>query len=391
MSTPQRRTRRSTVRPLTAVLSVLGAIVMVAAVIVGLQLRNHRDGASVQTAESPVLPASHPAAPQAPQDCGLSTREKLAQLLMVGVKDAADARNVVTENQVGGIFIGSWTDLGMLGGPLQDIKSQAKVPLAVSVDEEGGRVSRLKSIIGTQPAPRDLAKSNTPEQVQAIAAERAKAMVAQGITIDFAPLLDVTNEDADNAIGDRSFSGDPATVTKYAGAYARGLREGGLTAVFKHFPGHGRASGDSHTGGVTTPPIGDMENLDLLPYKDLIGQNLAEVMVGHMVVPGLTGKDQASLSAGAYGKLRELGFGGVAFTDDLSSMKAVTDEYPVPDAVLMALKAGADVALWVTTAEVPAVLDRLEKAVNDGDLPMERVDEALGRVLAMKGAPLPGC
>jgi beta-N-acetylhexosaminidase len=142
---------------------------------------------------------------------------------------------------------------------------------------------------------------------------------------------------------------------------------------------------------VLTPPVAQLENNDLLPYKDLIPQHLAEVMVGHMVVPGLTDGKQASLSGPAYAKLREMGFTDVAFTDDLSSMKAITDIYPVPDAVLLSLQAGADIALWVTTDEVPAVLDRLEKAVADNELPMERVNEALGRVLKMKGAPPLGC
>ena len=396
MSTSQRRNRRPTVRPLTAILSVLGAIAMVAAVVVGLNLRNHRDGASVQTAESPAETTTSAEAP-APANCSLSLRDKLAQLLMVGVKDAADARAVVADHKVGGIFIGSWTDLGMLGDPLREIEAvavdtEAKIPLAVSVDEEGGRVSRLKKVIGEQLAPRELvAAGKTAEQVEELAEQRAKEMVKLGITIDFAPLLDVTSGDPDGAIGDRSFSGDPAVVTKYAGAYARGLKKGGLTAVFKHFPGHGHASGDSHTGGVSTPPLAQLENNDLLPYKDLIPQHLAEVMVGHMVVPGLTDGKQASLSGPAYTKLREMGFTDVAFTDDLSSMKAITDIYPVPDAVLLSLQAGADIALWVTTDEVPAVLDRLEKAVADNELPMERVNEALGRVLKMKGAPPLGC
>ena len=133
-------------------------------------------------------------------------------------------------------------------------------------------MSRLSPLIGTQPSPRVLAQTQTPEQVYQIALQRGQAMRDLGITIDFAPVVDVTDEPDDEVIGDRSFGSDPATVTDYAGAYARGLRDAGLLPVLKHFPGHGHGSGDSHTGGVTTPPIADLQNNDLVPYRTLTTQ-----------------------------------------------------------------------------------------------------------------------
>ncbi len=124
----------------------------------------------------------------------LSLRDKLAQLLMVGVRDAADARAVVTDNHVGGIFIGSWTDRSMLtDGSIPDIASAAgPLALAVSVDEEGGRVQRLSSLIGSQPAPWELAQTKTADEVYQIALQRGQAMRGRGITVDFAPVVDVT-------------------------------------------------------------------------------------------------------------------------------------------------------------------------------------------------------
>jgi beta-N-acetylhexosaminidase len=334
-----------------------------------------------------------PAAP-APAVCGdiasLSTRDKLAQLLMVGVTGAADARAAVVDHKVGGIMIGSWTDLSMLGAPLADIAgASTALPLGVSVDEEGGRVSRLSSVIGSQPSARVLAETKTADEVYGIALERGRAMRGLGITVDFAPVLDVTENSA--AIGDRSFGDDPATVTEYAGAYARGLRDAGVLPVLKHFPGHGRAAGDSHTGAVSTPPLAELQENDLIPYRTLTAQQPVAVMVGHMAVPGLTGGEQASLSPAAYGLLRgEFGFGGVVFTDDLSSMAAINQQYGVAAAVLKSLQAGADIALWITTTEVPAVLDRLEQAVAAGELSQAAVDASLQRVAASKG-PNPNC
>ena len=139
--------------------------------------------------------------------------------------------------------------------------------------------------------------------------------------------------------------------------------------MLKHFPGHGHGSGDSHTGGVVTPPLSQLQNDDLVPYRTLVTAAPVGVMVGHLQVPELTGNEPASLSRAAVQLLRTgtgyngPAFDGPVFSDDLSSMAAIKDHYSVPDAVLRALQAGTDVALWVTTDEVPAVLDRLEKAV----------------------------
>ena len=327
----------------------------------------------------------------------MSTRDKLAQLLMVGVTDAADARAVVDNHHVGGIFIGSWTDLSMLSdGSLTDIAASAgPMPLAVSVDEEGGRVSRLAGLIGSQPSPRVLAASHTPDEVYNIALARGQEMRKLGITIDFAPVVDVTDAPDDTVIGDRSFGADPTAVTDYAGAYARGLRDAGLLPVLKHFPGHGHGSGDTHTGSVVTPPIADLQNNDLIPYRTLTAEAPVGVMVGHIQVPGLTGSDPASLSPAAYALLRSGDYGGPAFkgpvfTYDLSSMQAVSDRFGVAEAALRGLQAGADTALWVTTDEVPAVLDRLEKALAAGELTMPRVDASVLRIAAVKG-PNPHC
>jgi beta-N-acetylhexosaminidase len=327
----------------------------------------------------------------------MSTRDKLAQLLMVGVTGAADATAVVDQHHVGGIMIGSWTDLSMLNdGTIPALAgTSAPLPPAVSVDEEGGRVSRLKSIIGVQSSPRVLAQNNTPAQVRDIASARGQAMRNLGITVDFAPVVDVTTESDDEVIGDRSFGSDPAQVAQYAGAYAQGLRDAGVLPVLKHFPGHGSASGDSHVGGVVTPPIGDLQTSDLIPYRSLTTQAPVAVMVGHMQVPGLTGDLPASLSPAAYALLRSGGYGGppfngIVYTDDLSSMGAINQRYGVAEAVLRSLQAGADVALWITTGEVPAVLDRLESAVNAGELDMKRVDGSVLRISGTKG-PSPRC
>nr|WP_276034158.1 glycoside hydrolase family 3 N-terminal domain-containing protein [Mycobacterium alsense] len=395
--------RRSWPRAAIVALGVFAVVVVAAGVVVGVRL-----GRTPHTA-TPPAPAPAPArglpAPRQP-GCdttaliaSMSDRDKLAQLLMVGVTDAADARAVVTNQHVGGIFIASWTDLSMLtDGSLTEIaRAAGPLHLAVSVDEEGGRVERLSSptLLGKAPSARYLAHNDSPDQVYQLALDRGRKMRQFGITIDFAPVVDVTDAPDDTVIGDRSFSDEPAVVAKYAGAYARGLRDAGVLPVLKHFPGHGRASGDSHATGVVTPPLPEMQDVDLEPYRQLVTQAPVGVMIGHMQVPDLTGSDPASLSPAAITLLRKgkdydgPPFDGPVFTDDLSSMRAITDRYGISDAVLKALQAGNDTALWVSTTAVPAVLNRLQSALAAGELSMPNVEASVRRMAAAKAFTSP--
>ncbi|WP_081631517.1 glycoside hydrolase family 3 N-terminal domain-containing protein [Nocardia sp. 348MFTsu5.1] len=333
-----------------------------------------------------------------PTSCGatelesMSLRRKLAQLLVVGVTGTADALDVVETEQIGGIFVGSWTDLSILSdGGVKSVQSAAKTPVMVTVDQEGGRVSRLSPLGIDSPSARELVQSGqTPEEVRALAKSQGLQMKELGVTVDFAPVADVSDEPADDVIGDRSFSDDPQTVAIYAEAYAQGLTDAGIMPVFKHFPGHGHGSGDSHTGNVATPPLSELQTNDLVPYRTLVGPGVG-VMVGHLIVPGLTEPDTpASISPAAMSLLRggtgyaAPPFDGPIFTDDLSGMAAISARYGIEKAATMALSAGADIALWLSTNDVPAVLDTLTAAVENGELPADQVDASVVRVLRAK-------
>ncbi|NMD56729.1 MULTISPECIES: glycoside hydrolase family 3 N-terminal domain-containing protein [Tsukamurella] len=353
--------------------------------------------ATVAQAPSATASAAPSSGPGRPATCGsdllatLSVREKIGQLLMVGVTDAADARRAIQQG-AGGVFIGSWTDRSVFsGGTLQSVAKAGKVPAMVSVDEEGGRVSRVPG--ADLVSARELAKTKTVAQARAEGARIGKLLKSMGITVDFAPDADVSAQPDDSVIGDRSYSNDPAVVVKYSQAFAAGLRDGGVYPVFKHFPGHGSSSGDSHRGGVSVPPLNQLKQKDLIPFRAAVESGDAGVMVGHLTVPGLTEPGlPTSLSPATMRLLRDgAGYGakrfdGPIFTDDLSGMKAITDRFSVPQAVAKSLEAGADVALWISTDQLRAAIDAVEASVKAKRITAKQLDDSVLRVARAKHA-----
>ncbi|MDO5097514.1 MAG: glycoside hydrolase family 3 N-terminal domain-containing protein [Corynebacterium sp.] len=341
--------------------------------------------AATTSSEAPATPTTE--AP--PADAEL--RAAVAQLMMVGVRDFDDAKRAL-DLGAGGIFIASDTDPNLLTEPGRDIhalRDQVGRPFSVSIDFEGGRVLRHAGILGTFPAPRVMADTKTEEEVRALAQEMATSLAQHGITVNFAPVLDIDAAGLD-VVGDRAFSTEPERAARYAAAFAQGMVDGGVTPVFKHFPGHGRASGDSHHNTVTTPPLEELKTFDLAPYAHALpAVPQAAVMMGHMTVPGL-GDAPTSLNHDAYELLRTgdypggQWFNGVIVTDDLSGMKAISDTLPAHEAAAHAIAAGADQALWLTTDELGAAIDTTLGYVTDGRLKAEDVAIKAGRVAQLQ-------
>jgi beta-N-acetylhexosaminidase len=395
----RRRLPRSAAPLLSGVLiGLVAAGVVVAVRPAGVARVTPDAAAATSVAQPSAAEPSETAAPDPLAACtsavtALDPRNRLAQRLVVGV-DAADPDavvNTVRATRVGGIFISGNATALLRNQALARVQDVSRTPLAVSVDDEGGRVQRIDGLDGALPSARRMAARNTPEEVEELARARGKALAARGVTVDFAPVVDVGRQPASSVIGDRAFSDDPAVVVRYAGAFADGLRAAGVLPVLKHFPGHGHASGDSHKGRVTTPPLADLRATDLRPYAELLNAGPVAVMVGHLDVPGLTDGLPTSLTPATYQLLRDdYRFDGLVVTDDLGAMKAVTGTFALPEAVLKALAAGADQALWSSGAQdaaaVGSLLDGLEKALADGRLDRAENDRAVARVLAAKGA-----
>lgn len=308
--------------------------------------------------------------------------------MVVGAANYEQAR-VALDQGVGGLIIPSWADPRLLTEPGRNInalREQYERPFVVAIDFEGGRVQRHTNVLGKFMPPRALA-GTPPEVIRGTGWDIGRSLRAHGINVDYAPLLDLDVTDLD-IVGDRAFHGDPAEVVRVATLFSQGLTDAHVTPTFKHFPGHGRASGDTHHQLAVTPPVDQMRELDMRPYGPLLKQfPRGSVMMGHMIVPGL-GPDgvPSSMNPEAYRVLREgdypggVPFNGVVVTDDLSGMRGILDYAPTRDAVARAIASGADQALWSTGKDLPAIIDHVVWCVHNGYIAEDRIDEAATRV-----------
>ncbi|MAG03500.1 MAG: beta-glucosidase [Acidimicrobiaceae bacterium] len=270
---------------------------------------------------------------------------------------------------------------GGLGDAIASVQAvSATGSLVMAVDEEGGTVQRLDSLLGQMPSARQMA-GHPIGDVRIAARQRAEAMAGLGFTMNLAPVVDVG---AGPGIGSRSFSEDPVVVAAFGSAVAYGVLDAGLTPVAKHFPGHGRASADSHEELPVTPPFEDLEAVDLVPWRYMPPGTA--VMVGHLSVPGLTDGVSTSLSHEAVTGLlrREMGFDGLVISDDLA-MGAVAGGMDIPQAAVLSLRAGVDLLIVGPSDGVAGVAWELVMALEDGRLSPGRVNEAVERVLAQRG------
>ena len=256
-------------------------------------------------------------------------------------------------------------------------------PLWVSVDQEGGRVARLKAPFTEWPAAATLGRSGDIALAERFARALAAELRAVGITLDYAPVLDVRTNPKNPVIGDRAISEKAVDAARLGAAIVRSLQAEGIAACGKHFPGHGDTQSDSHLElPIVEHPVERMRQVEFLPFKAAIDAGVATIMTAHVLAPALDEKRPATLSHRVVtGLLRgELGFEGVILSDDLE-MKAIAGEYAVPAAAVLAVEAGCDGVLICSGDHQTqaAALEALVHAVETGALTDKRVEDALSR------------
>ncbi|MCB0989581.1 MAG: glycoside hydrolase family 3 N-terminal domain-containing protein [Acidimicrobiales bacterium] len=309
---------------------------------------------------------------------------QIGQVLMPGVdwERLGELADLVSRGRIGG-----WVVLGTpdstLAGELAALRQLAPIEPLVAVDEEGGRVQRLRNVLSRLPSAAQMAATLTPDELSEALTAHSRDMAALGFDANLAPVLDVGGGPG---IGDRAFGDEVPVVVEYGLAAMHGVEAGGLIAVVKHFPGHGSASADSHEELPLAPTLAELEARDLEPFRQAIAQGARAVMVAHLDVPGLSDGLPTSLSnAAVEGLLRnQMGFDGLIMTDSLD-MDAVTDRWTTPEAVELAILAGNDIALLGNADEVDAIHLRLLDAVAAGRIDADRLADSVARILVAKG------
>lgn len=261
----------------------------------------------------------------------------------------------------------------------------------IGIDQEGGRVARLREGFFVAPPMADLGRSATPEQLYDLGRLVGLQLKTLGIHLNFAPVLDVDTNPDNPVIGNRSFGSDPHHVARCGAALARGLQDVGVAACGKHFPGHGDTHQDSHHTLPRLPHARHrLDHIELPPFQHAIDQGIASIMTAHIVfeslnpapTPGSQNNTPATMSPEVItGLLRgEMGFDGVVISDDLE-MKAIAHHTPIEEVAVRALGAGVDLLMACHHPElVLRAIDAVVKAVESGELSEDTVMAAHQRV-----------
>ncbi len=328
---------------------------------------------------------------------------RVGQRFMVGFEGltaSADVKALIREFGVGHVVFFARNVAGpeQVADLVRELQSTARDaghdrPLLIAVDQEGGRVARLKDPWTIWPAARAVGRAGSEETARKMAEALAAELKACGIRYDFAPCVDVDTNPENPVIGDRSFGDDPDLVGRLGVAMIRGLQDNGVVACAKHFPGHGDTDVDSH---LDLPSVehsrARLEDVELRPFRKAIEAGVATVMASHLLVREIDDTLPATLSPKVVkGLLRkELGYAGVVVTDALE-MKALANHWTPAQISVMAAKAGCDLLALCSghDAQVEA-MESLIRALEAGEIPFKEAEAAEGRVRALKERFLTG-
>jgi beta-N-acetylhexosaminidase len=310
-----------------------------------------------------------------------------------GVQLPAKLRGWIAQGRIGGVilFTRNLRDPHQVRRLVREIRQAAppQAPLTVAIDQEGGRVQRLREPWTVWPPMRRLGELGELDATRRVATALARELSDLGIGLDFAPVVDVDTHPANPVIGDRSFGASPDVVARHGTAFIEAMQTAGVAACAKHFPGHGDTISDSHLQLPRLPhDLDRLREVELPPFSAAAQAGVASMMTAHVVFEALDRKRPATMAPDVMALLREeIAYDGLVFSDDLE-MKAVADHFEPKILVPAALRAGVDALLACRRLDlVEEVLGRLE------GLPDAVVERPLERLVAFKqrfaSPPLP--
>lgn len=325
----------------------------------------------------------------------MTLEEKIGQLLIVGMEGKTygeELDRLIRLYHVGGIIL-LGKNVSYPGGIVNLLNESKKanagyeIPLLVSVDEEGGRVSRLPSSMKRLPPAEYFGRIGDEALAYETGVYLADLLHGFGYNMNYAPVLDVHSNPKNPVIGDRSFSADPEEVASIGMEVMQGMSDNGIIPVVKHFPGHGDTNVDSHKSlPVIKKTIEELYENELIPFQQAIEEKADAIMVAHIMFPEIDDKYPSSLSKKMITDLLrgEMDFEGVVITDDLT-MGAIVNKYTVPEAALQSFIAGSDMLLIAGDyGNQVGAFDALMAAVQAGTISEERIDESVRRILELK-------
>ena len=315
----------------------------------------------------------------------MSIEEKIAQMLVLYYNsDIVDQEltEILKTYSPGGFILtkNNLTSLDSAINFVKDIKENSKIPPIIAIDEEGGTVHRLDYIDGTSPFPdmRDLGKTEDKTIAYNLGKAVAEELRVIGVNVNFAPVMDIDNGKTDSFMRYRSISTNKEIVSSLGTSFAKGLEDNKIIATYKHFPGHGDTSVDSHTNmPIINKTKEEIMNNELIPFKEAIKNDAKLIMTAHINIPSIS-KYPATLSKELITDIlkKELGYKGLVITDALN-MGAITNNFTEEEIYTKAIEAGCDILLMPTSSK--SAINIIKRNISQ-----KRIDESVKKILLFK-------
>jgi len=324
----------------------------------------------------------------------MTLEEKIGQMIVAGISGtgiSTDTEKLLSLYHVGGIIfykenLETPSQITQLINQLKD-KNHPNLPLLLSIDQEGGSVTRLPGGLVNFPTNEEIGKLNNPEFSYQIGSLLGYELKEFGFNLNFAPVLDINSNPNNPVIGNRSFGNHPDIVSSLGIQTMKGIQSQNVIPTIKHFPGHGDTSVDSHLDlPIVDKSLSELKKLELIPFERAINQGADVVMVAHILLPQLDKTNPASMSKAVITDLLrdELNFTGVIITDDMT-MGAITGHFDIEKAAVQSVKAGSDLILvGHDFVNVEKIFSVLKTAVHKGVISEQRINESVERIIQLK-------
>lgn len=323
----------------------------------------------------------------------LSLEEKIGQLFMVGLEEKyAETPEMIKDYKIGGVILykknyHNYNKMVELVNKIKETNKQNSIPIFISIDQEGGRVNRMPKEIWNIKSATELVETQNLELIKESGKIIGEMLNKTGISVDYAPVLDIRRFENKHAIGDRCYGITKEEVTKYGIEVMKEIQEQGVIPVIKHFPGHGSTEKDSH---FRIPKISQkielLQKEDMVPFEKAIKENADAIMVGHLIVKSIDKKYPASLSKKVIQKylIEKYNYKGLIITDDLKMM-AIRLHYNMKKAVFKAIEAGNDIIMiGLPYKKVKKIIKYIVKKVRKGKISIERINKSVEKIIAIK-------